>query len=340
MRWHRNRSNDVVTPEQGPTETSLPWAPISAGIPDSTPEPAPPVPLPETMDEDNPARRSVFGGLRGKRDAEDVPDEAETQVFTAIEAAEAEALIDEETPSTEFDDVQDAFAASEQPVEAPQWVAMQPVAEAPVEAPVESVPVESAPAEPTPVTPPPPVEVSVPQVELGISFGERIERMIAAAMQEAEATKVQAERDADATRNDARLAAEHTVAAAQRQAAETIAQTQARCEDEVAATQRARQEADYALTEARHESEQILRRARDEVTELRQEIDRHAQSMLARTHAETGRTLAAARAELEELKIRKAELEEQMAAIRSMLSGAVTTPLSDQMSGFLGHPGA
>jgi septal ring factor EnvC (AmiA/AmiB activator) len=66
---------------------------------------------------------------------------------------------------------------------------------------------------------------------------------------------------------------------------------------------------------------------RDEVAELRTEIDQHAQSMIARTHAETAQTLTSARAELDEIEARKNDLEGQLTAIRQLLAATVVEPL-------------
>ncbi|ACZ32125.1 hypothetical protein Xcel_3124 [Xylanimonas cellulosilytica DSM 15894] len=179
-------------------------------------------------------------------------------------------------------------------------------------------------------------EVHVPVVELGLSFGERIERLIAAAVTEADHTRADAQHEAEQLVQSARLDAEHAVAAAQRQSSEIVAATQRRCDDELAAAQHTRAEAEQALADAREEAENLRRRVRDEVAEMRQEIDLHAQAMLARTRADTNRTLASARAELEEIAQRKAELEEQMSSIRALLSDAVVEPLPQDLTDLLG----
>ncbi len=176
---------------------------------------------------------------------------------------------------------------------------------------------------------PHPDDIAIPQVEMSVSFGERIERLIAAAVTEADNTRADATAEAEQLIQNAKLDAEHLVAAAQRQAAEIVASTQRRCDDELAASQRTRAESEQVLADARQEADELRKRVRDEVAELRAEIDEHAQAMLARTHAETGRTLAAARAELEELTARKNELEEQMTSIRALLSDVAVDPLPD-----------
>jgi F0F1-type ATP synthase membrane subunit b/b' len=175
--------------------------------------------------------------------------------------------------------------------------------------------------------PPSDEDVPVPVAEIGLSFGERIERLIAAAVAEADNTRTDAQHEAEQVLQTAQLDAEHTVAAAQRQSAEIMASAQRRCDADLAAAQRTREEAERALAEARTEADELRRHARDEVAELRTEVDLHAQAMLARTHADTTRTLAAARAELEEIAMRKAELEGQMSAIRALLSDTVVEPL-------------
>ncbi len=181
-------------------------------------------------------------------------------------------------------------------------------------------------------------EIPVPVAEITISFGERIERLIAAAVAEAENTSADARHEAAELLQSARLDAEHTLAAAQRQSAEIVAASQRRCDDELAAAQRAREEAEQVLADARAEAEALRRRVRDEVAELRSEIDLHAQAMLARTHAETSRTLTSARAELEELGQRKTELEAQLASIRALLSEAVVEPLPQGLGGLRTEP--
>lgn len=178
-------------------------------------------------------------------------------------------------------------------------------------------------------------DVPVPVAELAVGFGERIERLIAAAVAEAENTRTDAQTEATHLVQAAQLEAEHTVAAAHRQATEIVASTQRRCDDELAAAQRGRQEAEQVLADARQEADQTRRRVRNEVTELRAEIDQHAQTMLARTHADTTRMLASARAELDEITTRKAEQEAQLSAIRSLLTDAVVAPLPQEVSGFL-----
>jgi len=165
------------------------------------------------------------------------------------------------------------------------------------------------------------------EIDVNQTFGERIENLIQIAVSEADAMRDDAIADAKRQRHDAGLDAERIVAAAQRQAAEIVAAAQRRAEGDVQAAHDNRREAEAELTQAHSEAEVIRRRARDEAAELRQEIDAHAQALLARTHEDTNRTLVAARAELEHLQARKQELEGQLGQLRAMLSEAMSPKL-------------
>lgn len=165
------------------------------------------------------------------------------------------------------------------------------------------------------------------EIDVNQGFGERIERLIALAVAEADTLREEAVADAKHERHDAKLDAERFVAAAQRQAAEIIAAAQRRAEGDLQAASDSRREAEQTLHQAHQEAETIRRRARDEAADLRKEIDNHAQALLARTHEDTTRTLVAARAEVEHLQTRKSELESQLAALRAMLQEAMAPKL-------------
>lgn len=278
----------------------------------------------------------------GEAFAEDEPVQAaleaetEEQPADVVEQAapvEDATFTDEQPTDVEHDAPADAEAhEAPAPVEQDAVDAEdEPVAVDEVEEPVAAVePEHEDDHEPFEQLPHPhPDDIAIPQVEMSVSFGERIERLIAAAVTEADNTRADATAEAEQVIQNAKLDAEHLVAAAQRQAAEIVASTQRRCDDELAASQRTRAESEQVLADARQEADELRKRVRDEVAELRAEIDEHAQAMLARTHAETGRTLAAARAELEELTARKNELEEQMTSIRALLSDVAVDPLPD-----------
>lgn len=167
----------------------------------------------------------------------------------------------------------------------------------------------------------------IAQIDVSKGFGERIDRLIALAVTEADALREEAVAEASRERHDAKLDAERFMAAAQRQAAEIIAAAHRRAEGDIQAATDNRRESEQTLHQAHQEAEIIRRRSRDEAAELRKEIDNHAQSLLARTHEDTTRTLVAARAEIEQLQTRKTELESQLAALRAMLQDAMAPKL-------------
>ena len=365
MRWHRNNpahddaaANDATRPWWDQAPTAAPEAPtFEAVVAESSDDPAAVPGLAEPQPEPRPRPKK-----RKKRSRPTITADTVIVIDTAPspDAAPVEGI---ETPPATDDAVQ---AASEQPDVEPAHVEQPDLEPTQVEHPPESAEDPSAddledaprlvdvepleadalgPLEPyrrdiadSPEMPqehaPEDIvddqafdEPLVPQVELSISFGERIERIVAAAVTEAANTRADAAAAAEELLSNTRMDAEHIIAVAQREAAEIIASAQHRYDSEVTAAKLTREEADNVLADARREAEELLQRARDEVSELRTEIDQHAQSMLARAHAETSRTLAESRAELESLHARRADLEAQIALIRSQFENITVDPL-------------
>ena len=161
---------------------------------------------------------------------------------------------------------------------------------------------------------------------------------MASAVAEAETLRAEATQDAGNIRHDAKLDAERIIAAANRQAADTVAAGQRRAEADVQAAAETRKLAEQALGSAHTEAEITRRRAREEAANLRAEVDAHAQELLARTHDATDRDLAAAREELNDLAARKADLESQLASLRTLLSEAVAPQLPGGIFDMLAAP--
>ena len=225
----------------------------------------------------------------------------QTQVYS--ESAEAQEVVDEQSEEHLVPGIDEAI----DPLTAPNFYAAE---------------TEPAPQEINA----PPDSIPVPVIEPTVGFGEQIERLIAAAVAQAEQTKSDAITEADRLVTAARNDAEYVTAQAQRQAADIIAATQRRADAQLADAQVVRDEADQILTRARMEADELRRKVRDETAQLRTEIDQHARTTLERTHADTNRTLSQARAELAEIASHKAGLEEQMAQLRALLSEMTVDP--------------
>jgi hypothetical protein len=180
----------------------------------------------------------------------------------------------------------------------------------------------SAPIPEGEVPAPAPNPISAPRLdpEVALSFGERIERLIAAATHEAEQTRKDAELDAERNREEARLDGDHVVAAAQRKSADIIAAATRRSEDDVQAAKDTRAQAEVELAKARAEAEEIRRLARDEAGKTRSEIDQHVQGLLTRTHEDINRRLESSRKELADIEVRKNETQAQLDAVKAMLA--------------------
>jgi F0F1-type ATP synthase membrane subunit b/b' len=176
------------------------------------------------------------------------------------------------------------------------------------------------------------------EAEVAGNFGERIERLIATATAEADAIRADAVAAVKHLRENAGLEAERIIASGKRQAAETITAGQQRAEADVKSAGESRRQAEELLANAHSEAEQLRRKAREEANQIRLEVDEHARQLLARTHDETNRDLSAARAELAELEHRKADMEGQLASLRTLLSEAVAPKLPAGIHDLFGPP--
>lgn len=162
--------------------------------------------------------------------------------------------------------------------------------------------------------------------DLASGFGRRVERLIAAAVAEAEQTRHDAESEAARLLEGALGEAERVAAQARRRAAEVERDVQERAAAQLEAAGATRRAAESELADAREEAERILARTRQSAAAMRAAIDEHAQSMLARTRAETEQALALARAELDDLSTRRAELEDHLARLRGLLALTQSAP--------------
>jgi len=161
--------------------------------------------------------------------------------------------------------------------------------------------------------------VEVPHIDVSSHFGERIEAMIAQAIIEAENTRQDAKAQAKQIHDDAYADADRLIAAAKRQAAEIITAAQERAHEQLVAAEEAHAQAKVELDQAHREAEEVRTRAHEHADKVRSEGDAHVREIIARAHADTADQLHEARQELVDLSERKVELENQMAAIRSIL---------------------
>jgi len=161
--------------------------------------------------------------------------------------------------------------------------------------------------------------VEVPHIDLDTHFGERIEAMIAQATIEAENTRQDAKAQAKQIHDDAYADADRLIAAAKRQAAEIVAAAQERAHEHLSAAEATRAQAQIELEDAHQEAEEVRARAHEHADRVRAEGDAHVREIIARAHADTADQLHEARQELVDLSERKVELENQMAAIRTIL---------------------
>lgn len=161
--------------------------------------------------------------------------------------------------------------------------------------------------------------VEVPHIDVSSHFGERIEAMIAQAIIEAENTRADAKAQAKQIHDDAYADADRLIAAAKRQAAEIVTAAQERAHEQMVAAEEARAQAKVELDQAHQEAEEVRARAHEHADRVRSEGDAHVREIIARAHADTADQLHEARQELVDLSERKVELENQMAAIRSIL---------------------